>query len=88
MRKTKTCPKCAGTKLLAIDVVADTQGGGSATVQAYLAVRHEGVSFMGNKKTRDVGALQAVVCSACGYVEHYVADPEALQPDGHNIREL
>jgi predicted nucleic-acid-binding Zn-ribbon protein len=85
MRKTKKCPKCDCTKLVNIAVVADARGDGGSTLQACLAVRFEGHSFLGNVKTRAVGKLEAVTCSECGYTEYYVADPQELQPDGQNI---
>lgn len=85
MRKTKTCPKCNGKKLLSIDAVPDDQGGGSDARQAHLAIRHEGYSFMGNEKRRTVGNLQAVMCSECGFTEFYCANPTEIQPDGKLI---
>jgi predicted nucleic-acid-binding Zn-ribbon protein len=83
MRKTKQCPKCDCKKLLNIAVVSDGTTGGQ--YQAHLAIRFEGHSFMGNSKNRSVGKLQAVTCSECGYTEHYVEDPKAIEPDGKNI---
>jgi predicted nucleic-acid-binding Zn-ribbon protein len=88
MRKTKTCPKCECKKLVEVMVVADALGSGSSATQAYLAVRFEGHSFIGNKKTRAVGKLQAVCCSECGFAEYYVLDVKDLQPDGENIKWL
>jgi len=85
MRKTEKWPKSDCKKLLAIDAVADHQGGGSDTTQAVLAIRHEGYSFVGNEKRRTVGKLEAVTCSACGYTEFYCANPEEIQPDGKFI---
>lgn len=85
MRKTKTCPKCDCKKLVEVNVVADALGSGSSATQAYLAVRFEGHSFLGNTKTKPVGKLQAVTCTECGYTEYYVADPKTLEPDGQNI---
>ena len=85
MRKTKTCPKCDCKKLLNISVVADAHGSSGSAYQASLAVRFEGHSFLGNVKERAVGKLEAVVCSECGYTEHYVANPRELEPDGKNI---
>ena len=82
MRKTKTCPKCQCTKLLHVAAVVDRDEG---VHQATLAARHEGYSFMGNEKIRPVGKLEAVTCSACGFTEHYVTDPEELKPDGKTI---
>ena len=83
VRKTKTCPKCDCKKLLDIKVVADAND--SASTQAYLAVRFEGHSFLGNTKNKLVGRLQAVTCSECGYTELYVADAPSIEPDGQNI---
>lgn len=83
MRKTKQCPKCQCRKLLNIAVVADGTTGG--TYQASLAIRFEGHSFMGNVKERAVGKLEAVMCSECGYTEHYVDNPKEIEPDGKNI---
>lgn len=88
MRKTKVCPKCDCKKLVAIDTVVDAMGGGSPSTQASIAVRNEGYSFLGNKKMRAVGKLQAVLCSECGFTELYCADPKDVQPDGESIRWL
>ena len=85
MRKTKTCPKCGCKKLLNIAAVADSLGSSSGSHEAHLAIRFEGHSFLGNTKFKEVGKLTAVVCSECGYTEHYVQDAKAIEPDGKNI---
>jgi len=87
MRKTKTCPKCSGKKLLDIAMVPD-EDDGDHPAPARIAVRHEGFSYMGNEKRRTVGDLQAIVCSDCGYTEYYCANPKAIEPDGKFIRWL
>jgi predicted nucleic-acid-binding Zn-ribbon protein len=88
MRKTKTCLKCQCKKLLHIAAVADWGDGTTVPLQAKLAVRHEGYSFMGNEKRRGVGNLEAITCSECGYTEYYVTDPKDVVPDDKNIRWL
>jgi hypothetical protein len=35
-----------------------------------------------------MGALEALVCHRCGYLELYVRQPEALEVDGRVLREL
>lgn len=85
MRRTKTCPKCDCKKLLNIAAVADSLESDSGSREAHLAIRFEGHSFLGNMKFKAVGKLAAVVCSECGYTEHYVQDAKTIEPDGKNI---
>jgi len=53
------------------------------------AVAHLARTKMGGKiGGHAAGPLEAIVCSQCGYCEHYVVDPGTLQIDNDTIREF
>lgn len=63
--KNKTCPKCESTEILSgVDVFPKSGPFTSNSIPISLT---------------SIAALDNYVCVACGYVEHYIADPDKLK---------
>lgn len=75
MRETSICPKCHHDHVLYIGEVADWQ------------MRHLKAAAIAIVAGASVGELCAFVCKRCGFVEHYVRDPQSIPVDGQQVVE-
>ena len=67
MKKTKTCPKCAGNRLWLVDPLRTTYDNAPGTIPLHLDHhRPAGKGWLGTK-TEDVGTPAAYVRASCGY---------------------
>ena len=81
MKKTKTCPKCAGNRLWLVDPLRTTYDNAPGTIPLHLDHRRPaGKGWLGTK-TEDVGTLALYVCASCGYSELWASDLERLRPN-------
>jgi hypothetical protein len=94
MKRTATCPKCSGTKILHVRAVADgssarqhtTGDDAPSTARLALRIAKQKALLSGSYDAAlTEGQLQAFVCAGCGYVEQHVA-VEELTVDGDFIR--
>jgi predicted nucleic-acid-binding Zn-ribbon protein len=85
MKRSHVCPKCGGQSLLHVQRAMNSHQYNAASV-IRLALR--GTAIAGAVLGLEPGALDALVCRACGYMELYVREPETITADGETIREV
>lgn len=73
MKRSLVCPKCRSTEILHVKRLADRDR--VATGVQHLAYYENEILGGLAKETRGAGPLEAYACSACGFVEHYLAEP-------------
>jgi len=83
MKHGASCPKCSCTAIRHVLEVADRYERSPSAHGAALLARVRQGKIGGHA----AGALEAFVCSRCGYCELYVKDPESLVPDGVSVRQ-
>ncbi len=72
MKRDVTCPRCATHDVGLLDGLPDTVGNEIQVRQQFLGVVH------GDAEVRLEGKLEALVCTACGYIELYVQEPHRV----------
>jgi hypothetical protein len=81
-KKTGTCPKCEGTRVMRVDRVADAAewqgyGAGDLSKRSGTAPRRE--AFLGTQEDFALtGDVEAFVGADCGYFEEYLRDPSSI----------
>ena len=73
MKRTKKCPKCGSSDVIADAKAIDRADNGHLTVATFR--KPEAVLFKGTVTT----TLSAWVCAECGYLELYANDPKKLK---------
>ena len=76
MKKSLTCPKCAGKKIWRVEQVNERPDG--ATHPQALAVQYFGGTQRGYHAA---GHFEVFICGECGFAEWYAADLVDLKPD-------
>ena len=78
MKRTGICTKCACTRVMKVDWLADLGGEGEGE-------RYGGRLLVRASGGRDAyGRLEAYVCTGCGWFEEYVADVSKIPWDRVN----
>jgi predicted nucleic-acid-binding Zn-ribbon protein len=73
MKRTKRCPKCGSSDVIADAKACDKGDGGDLTVATFR--KPDAAVFKGQVTT----TLSAWVCADCGYVELYADEPKKLK---------
>jgi predicted nucleic-acid-binding Zn-ribbon protein len=85
MKQSRRCPKCGGEHLLHVLRALNSQKYNATSVIG-LAMR--GTALAGAVLGLEPGALEAMVCKGCGFLELYVREPDAIVADGQTVVEL
>ena len=100
MKHSKTCPKCAGIRLLHIRQVADRMGDSyhphthPRPVPTPVSTEHSDewrlarVPGQEPNTMANVGRVEAYVCRACGFTEFYTRDLDDIPIDGHYVKAI
>jgi hypothetical protein len=86
MRDTHVCPACRHNRIIHIAQISDEDEGGTRPANIAMT-RNPQPGFFAPTWIR-AGRLSAYVCRKCGFVEHYVLDPQNIPIDGKFATEL
>jgi predicted nucleic-acid-binding Zn-ribbon protein len=76
MRTTKTCPKCAKTKIAVIADFRQPDSDSTNGIDSFPVITIRTPGFIGGRES--IGRFSAWVCIACGYTEFYAEGLEDL----------
>jgi predicted nucleic-acid-binding Zn-ribbon protein len=81
MKNAQQCPKCQCRKLWVMKPAQiPFPGSANSTMPLVLAGATPGTGFLAIAQRAEVGALEAWICSRCGYTEWY------MEPNGANAQ--
>ena len=80
MKTSKQCPKCQSLRIGLIETQIDKSGEYSHSQERVVGEVME-PGLLWGENAAQIGELEALVCSDCGYFESYVKDPGAVPWD-------
>ena len=80
MKVRRRCPKCGSSNVGFLERVVDKGRLSDEDAAVGVTVCRDAGWLL--REVAFVGSLEAYVCTNCGYFEHYVRDPKALDFEG------